>query len=124
MEVLNWLIGPQLIGLIFIAAAAIQKRYPPKEINALYGYRTKLSMSNQQNWDEGNRYSTRLLLKCGQILLLTGIFITPLMQHISNVNVRMIISVSMIVSGAITTVVLLHYLTERHLKTTFINKTE
>ena len=45
-----------IISLIFL-------RYPPKEINHYYGYRTKGSMKNQETWDFAQQYSSSLLLK-------------------------------------------------------------
>lgn len=40
-----------LTGLIFVAMAELTRRYPPRKINHLYGYRTKASMSSQERWD-------------------------------------------------------------------------
>lgn len=35
---------------------------PPRKINGVYGYRTRLSMSSQEAWDEANRYSSFLTM--------------------------------------------------------------
>ncbi|OJW17122.1 MULTISPECIES: SdpI family protein [unclassified Mucilaginibacter] len=115
----NWLIGPQLVGAVFILAALIQMRFRPKKINSLYGYRTPLSMKNQQNWDEGNRYSAQLMLKLGVILLLTGLVITPLISLVPmGLDARMLLKTGLIVAGAMSTVVILLTFTERHLEKT------
>ncbi|MEB0250027.1 SdpI family protein, partial [Mucilaginibacter sp. 5B2] len=116
----NWVVGPHLIGLIFILAGLIQKRYPPKEINPMYGYRTKRSMKDQQNRDEGNKYSTQLITKCGMVLFIVGIFITIGMAllHITP-ELRTLIKVIIMLAGAVGTVVVLFTATERHLKRTF-----
>ncbi len=120
MIFVNWVVGPHLIGLIFILAGLIQKRYPPKEINSLYGYRTARSMKDQQNWDEGNKYSTQLIIKCGVVLFVTGFIITVGMAllHITP-ELRTLIKVIIMLVGAVGTVVVLFTLTERHLKRTF-----
>ncbi|RYU89560.1 SdpI family protein [Mucilaginibacter terrigena] len=120
MIFVNWIIGPHLIGLIFILAGLIQKRYPPKKINSLYGYRTTRSMKNQQNWDEGNSYSTRLMIKCGLILFVAGIIITfGLMLIDMTPELRTLIKAIMMVVGGVGTAIVLFVVTERHLKRTF-----
>ncbi|WP_158557134.1 SdpI family protein [Mucilaginibacter conchicola] len=119
IEIANWLIGPQLMGAIFILAALLQKRFPPKNINSLYGYRTPLSMKNQQNWDEANRYSTQLMFKMGLILLVAGIIITPLLAILPiSIDAGMLIKVGIMITGALCTIVILLTYTERHLKQT------
>lgn len=116
----NWIVGPHLIGVIFLLAGLIQKRYPPKEINSLYGYRTTLSMKNQQNWDEGNRYSTALIIKCGWVLVIAGIIITALFMLIPiSPEARTLTKIILMIVGAFATVIILFRVTEKHLKNTF-----
>ena len=38
---------PALTGFIFIVAGFIQYKFPPKNINAFYGYRTNRSMRDK-----------------------------------------------------------------------------
>lgn len=56
---------PLLVGTIFIVAAYIMLKFPPKKINYLYGYRTKSSMKNQEHWHFSQIYSSKLMLYCG-----------------------------------------------------------
>jgi uncharacterized membrane protein len=120
MIFVNWIVGPQLIGLIFIAAGLIQKHYPPKKINSLYGYRTTTSMKNQQNWDEGNRYSTKLMMQCGRWLVIAGIIITVgLMPITMSPKLSTLIKVGTMLAGAFGTAIVLFTSTEKHLKQTF-----
>ena len=44
--------------------------FPPKDINAMMGYRTKRSMKNQENWDFAQRYSGKVWLIGGSIMLI------------------------------------------------------
>lgn len=44
--------------------------YPPKDINLLYGYRTKRSMKNKNSWNFANHYSAKLLLKLSIITVI------------------------------------------------------
>ena len=39
------------------------KKFPPKKINHLYGYRTQRSMKNQATWEAANTYSTLVFFK-------------------------------------------------------------
>lgn len=63
---------PVLTGLIFIIAGFIQYKFPPKKINNLYGYRTARSMRNQASWEFAQLYSSKLLMKLGVLLALSG----------------------------------------------------
>jgi uncharacterized membrane protein len=116
----NWIAGPHLIGVIFILAGLIQKRYPPKEINSLYGYRTKISMKDQQNWEEGNSYSTKLIIKCGWVLVIAGGIITAGLMLVNiSPELRTLIKLGLMLAAAFGTVIILFRRTEKHLKKTF-----
>lgn len=65
-----------LIGMIFIICGLILLNKPPKDINGLYGYRTKRSMKNMTLWKEGNKYSAKLLIKYGISIMFLGIIIS------------------------------------------------
>ena len=47
-----------IVTLIFI----VFRMFPPKKVNALYGYRTKRSMKNQINWDFAQKTSSIISL--------------------------------------------------------------
>lgn len=57
------IIAHLLTGPLMVIISALYVKYPPKEINSLYGYRTTLSMKNQDIWQEGNRYNALFLLR-------------------------------------------------------------
>lgn len=65
-----------LIGAIFIVSGIILLYKPPKDINPIYGYRTKRSMKNMTLWKEGNTYSAKLLIKYGIAYLVVGAIIS------------------------------------------------
>ena len=52
-------------GIISIVAGLIMRKFPPKKINALYGYRTSSSMKNQKRWDFAQIYSSAEMIKIG-----------------------------------------------------------
>lgn len=69
----NMLSLPVILGAIFLLAGTLMLIFSPKKINYLYGYRTKKSMKNTENWNFAQKLSSKLFLICGIILLLTGI---------------------------------------------------
>lgn len=58
-----------LFGAVLIIAGIILSLFPPKKINSLYGYRTSRSMRNKKNWDLANKYSSRLMIIFGIVIL-------------------------------------------------------
>jgi len=61
-------------GLIFIVAGFIMYKFPPKNINSLYGYRTSSSMENQEKWDFAQNYSSKEMMKLGFLLSISFLF--------------------------------------------------
>lgn len=61
-------ISNMLVPVIMIGFGWLLKNHPPKEINAIYGYRTKRSMKNKEMWEFANRYCGRLWLKIGAVM--------------------------------------------------------
>lgn len=72
---MNWeyLIGSTIMGLIFLVGGIIWKKYPPKKINHLYGYRTRRSMANQIIWDYANKIGAKMFIYTGAFLLGIGL---------------------------------------------------
>ncbi len=73
-EILNYLadrigIVSFLVGIVFTVTSVILYWFPPKKINYLYGYRTALSMKNQQVWDFSQRFSAVKMFQVGMFLL-------------------------------------------------------
>ena len=57
---LLWGLGYCLFMLVLILVLA---RNTPREINALYGYRTPRSMRSQETWKAANSYANKLMLR-------------------------------------------------------------
>ena len=64
---------PTLTGLIAFVVSIITIFFPPKSINAWYGYRTAKSMQSQETWDFAQKYSSSIMLKSSLLLILLGI---------------------------------------------------
>ena len=57
-----------LIPLTMIFFGWLLFRKTPKEINYIYGYRTKRSMMNEETWRFANQYFGKVWYLCGLIL--------------------------------------------------------
>ncbi len=64
---------PALTGMIFVIVGFIMYKFPPKEKNALYGYRTTSSMKSKERWVFAQEYSSLEMIKAGVILSLSGV---------------------------------------------------
>ncbi len=102
-----------ITGISFVFLGAILRKYPPKRINHLYGYRTKSSMGSQDRWDHAQAYSASEMIKQGTILGVLGLLlaITTDMDEISSVVIFVLL--------LSTCCVALFLRTERSLKDTF-----
>ncbi|MFS4492957.1 SdpI family protein [Maribacter sp. 2308TA10-17] len=58
------------IPAIFLIAAFLWKKFPPKTISHFYGYRTRRTMSNQDIWDYANQIGPKMFLTLGLVLLI------------------------------------------------------
>lgn len=65
---------PATTGLIIALAGFIMLKFPAKNINGLYGYRTPASMKNQARWDFSQTFAGRAMILWGVILLLSAEF--------------------------------------------------
>ncbi len=54
-----------LCGGVFILAGFLLKRFPPKNINNWYGYRTAASMKSKARWDFAQVYAGKMMIGLG-----------------------------------------------------------
>lgn len=72
-----------VIPVVFIVAGLIQKNNPPKTINHTAGFRTKLSMESQENWDYANKQIGIYWARVGLIELVISIVAVVLFNVLS-----------------------------------------
>ena len=108
----NLLFTSFLSGIIFMITGFVMFKFPPKNINMLYGYRTTRSMKNQEQWDFSQKYSAKLLIFCGVFLILTSNI--SLLITINN-KAKLFISLALIFGS----VIFLLFKTENELKKRF-----
>ncbi len=65
---------PALTGPIFIFMGFLLLKKPPKKINNIYGYRSKLSRSSDKNWAFAQTYSAKQMMKWGVIITICSGF--------------------------------------------------
>ncbi|MGY6649977.1 SdpI family protein [Wenyingzhuangia sp. IMCC45574] len=62
-----------IIPPIFLITGLIMYKFPPKNINFLYGYKTPRSMKNQESWDFAQIYSAKKMMLIGGLLCSLGL---------------------------------------------------
>ena len=60
--------------LFMLGVGFILLKFPPKEINHLYGYRTTRSMKSKEVWEASNKFAAQALIKISLWSLLFPIF--------------------------------------------------
>jgi uncharacterized membrane protein len=103
---------PFYCGILYVAAGFLLWRFPPKNINSLYGYRTKSSMKNQARWDFSQQFSANEMIKWGVVMLLSSIL--GLVTHLSE-SLGTILGIGLLILATITLLIR----TERAIKERF-----
>lgn len=89
------------------------KRYPPKSINHLYGYRTPRSMVNADTWKFANDFATRFMYRLSVYCLLlpaVGYVLWPDVNILATLTLHSVLLLSIL------------WFTERELKKHFDQK--
>ncbi len=60
-----YLIELLLIPLTMLGFGVSWKKHPPKTINGAYGYRTSMSMKNQETWNYAHKLASKYWLYLG-----------------------------------------------------------
>lgn len=109
-----------VVPVLMIIIGRIMWKHPPKNINALIGYRTSRSMKNMDTWMFAHNYSGKLWWKIGWITLLPSIIIYILFYGASD----NIIGIVGLVLTTIQIIVLIGSIipTEKALKNTFTDE--
>ena len=55
------------VAIVFISFGFLLVVFPPKNINSIYGYRTSLSMKNQETWNISQKYGGFSMILLGVI---------------------------------------------------------
>ncbi len=93
---------PFIVGTTFLMVGLLIKKKPPKQINPIYGYRTKRSMKDQKSWDFAQRHSAKEMSNAGLYLLVFSIlgYFIKVPQNISypvGIGIMLILMVNMFI---------------------------
>ncbi|MEA4816035.1 MAG: SdpI family protein [Lachnospiraceae bacterium] len=81
-----------IIPFTMLFIGTLWKKHPPKKINRIYGYRTRMSMKNMETWEFAHKYIGRLWYALGGIAaVLTSIFILVFMDSVNFENITLIL---------------------------------
>ena len=106
-----------LIPAVMIGLGRMFLNNPPRNINASFGYRTAMSMKNQDTWDFAHQYCGRLWYRGGLVMLLPSV--VPLLFVLGR-DIGAIGSTGLVVAGVQLVVMLgTIFPVERALKRTF-----
>lgn len=64
-----------LLPVLMIVIGKVFIKNPPKQINGIYGYRTRRSMKNQAAWDFAHLYCGKLWRKMGWVMLPVSVIV-------------------------------------------------
>ncbi len=53
---ITYLVFFLFLSLFYIGTGALIYKYPPKQVNNVLGYRTNMSMKNEETWKFANVY--------------------------------------------------------------------
>lgn len=71
-----------IIPVVMILFGRLFLRQPPKNVNSVFGYRTTMSMKNQDTWAFAHRHCGRIWLGLGILLLpLSGLALLPALHQ-------------------------------------------
>ena len=69
-----------LIPITMLGFGTLWKKYPPRSINWIYGYRTKMSMKNKETWKFAHIYHAKVWFYNGIILLIISLIVILLFR--------------------------------------------
>ena len=64
-----------LVPLLMVVFGRIMYKHAPKSINGVYGYRTSMSMKNEDTWKFAHDYCGKLWYKVGLIMLIPSVLV-------------------------------------------------
>jgi uncharacterized membrane protein len=80
------------IGLTFaLFGGVLFKLFPPKNINSIYGWRSRLAMRNKDTWTEAQRYGSNAFIVGGIIIALIGAIIQVTLPELDDLIMLILI---------------------------------
>ncbi len=83
---ITYLVFFLFLSLFYIGTGALMYKYPPKQVNNVLGYRTNMSMKNEETWKFANVYWAKTFFINGLILLAPSIIIPIVCKDSAHLN--------------------------------------
>lgn len=91
-----------LCSIIFIVAALILLRWPPRSVNHMYGYRTPAAMASQERWVFAQRHGAQSMLRAGVLMLILS---WPSMRFLDGIGeeptLRILVETAVLIAACI-----------------------
>lgn len=110
--IMKWIMGiglPSLLILIGVLVLIIK----PK-INSLFGFRTSLSMSSEENWNFCNKLMAYLLIAINAVFCIPVVCIIN--TFVENTLFILLGDIGIVIFGLILTIIITHYSLLNHIK--------
>lgn len=114
---ITMLICNLLIPLTMVGFGYFFYRHAPKEINDIFGYRTRMSMLNEDTWQFAHHYAGKLWFKWGIVVFIVTIIFLALIFSLDEDTMSILSTIFMCVQVIPLLVAIIP--TERALKKTF-----
>lgn len=85
------------IPVLMILCGYLMYKHTPKDINGLVGYRTAMSMKNQETWDFANNYCGRLWVKVGAVMTIISALVCVPYFFMSSGNATVIMCIAEVI---------------------------
>jgi uncharacterized membrane protein len=82
-----------LVPATMIGFGLLWKKHPPKDVNTIYGYRTPMSMKNDETWRFAHQYHAKIWLWIGLIVLVLSMIFAYVFRGNYEVSYLWIISI-------------------------------
>ena len=106
-----------IIPLITIIVGTSMKKGIPKKVNNIWGYRTIMSMKNEETWKFAQNYCGKLWLKLGIITTIVSIIAVSILINLSEDIFEKVTSILIIVQTIV--LVISVFVVEKALKNNF-----
>lgn len=64
-----------IVPLMMIGFGYLWKKHPPQGVNWIYGYRTSMSMKNNETWNFAHKHNAKIWRLAGSIWLVVSIML-------------------------------------------------
>ena len=83
MKTLFWIsvVYTFLLSFTMIGFGRIFMKHPPKNINSVYGYRTRMSSLNKETWNFAHQYAGRFWVYSGTINLCAALLLIIILRN-------------------------------------------